>query len=87
MLPLEHSTIPSTFIKLTFQLRSLFCLFLSGRLRQILLYSSEKLIINTITNEPAHKILILMAYAQSHSLNMNAQLASRAIGFKVWSQP
>ena len=36
MLQGEHSAILSTFIKLP--LRSLFCLFLSGRLRQVLLY-------------------------------------------------
>ena len=38
MLPLEHSAILSTFIKLPFPLRPLFCLFLSGRLRQVLLF-------------------------------------------------
>ena len=34
----EHSTILSTFIKLPLSLRSLFCLFLSGRFTQVLLY-------------------------------------------------
>ena len=40
MLPREHSAILSTFIKLPFVFNTfyLFCLFLSGRLRQILLY-------------------------------------------------
>ena len=33
----EHSAISSTFIKLPPALRPLFCLFLSGRLRQVLL--------------------------------------------------
>ena len=40
--PREHSAILSTSIKqLLLSLRPLFCLFLSGRLRQILLYSLE----------------------------------------------
>ena len=34
---IAHSTIRSTFIKLPLSLRSLFCLTLSGRLRQVLL--------------------------------------------------
>ena len=41
MLQVEHSAILSTFIELPFwhfPLRHLFCLFLSGRLRQVLLY-------------------------------------------------
>ena len=38
MLQGEHSAILSTFNKLHLPLRSLFCLFLSGRLRQVLLY-------------------------------------------------
>ena len=36
-------------------LRSLFCLFLSGRLRQVLLYSKSS------NSEPAHEILVLIA--------------------------
>ena len=39
MLHLEHSAILSTFIKLPFVISTLFCLFLSGRLRQVLLYN------------------------------------------------
>ena len=38
MLQGEHSAILSTFIKLQFVIRSLFCLFLSGRFTQVLLY-------------------------------------------------
>ena len=38
MLPLEHSAILFTFIKLPFIIRFLFCLFLSGRFTQVLLY-------------------------------------------------
>ena len=34
---LEHSAILSTFIKLPFVIKIVFCLFLSGRLRQVLL--------------------------------------------------
>ena len=41
MLPLEHSAILSTFIKLPFVIKSLFCLFLSGRFTQVLLYCKE----------------------------------------------
>ena len=37
MLQGEHSAILSTFIKLPFSITTLFCLFLSGRLRQALL--------------------------------------------------
>ena len=36
MLPLEHSAILLTFIKLPLSLRSLFCLFLSGSFTQVL---------------------------------------------------
>ena len=38
--PREHSAILSTFIKLPFAIKTfyLFCLFLCGRLRQVLLY-------------------------------------------------
>ena len=38
MLPLEHSAILSTFIKLTFAIKTFFCLFLSDCLKQVLLY-------------------------------------------------
>ena len=38
----EHSAILSTFIKLPFVLRPLFCLFFSGSLRQVLLYLLEQ---------------------------------------------
>ena len=38
MLQGEHSAILSTFIKLPFIIKILLCLFLSGRLRQVLLY-------------------------------------------------
>ena len=38
MLQEEHSAILSTFIKLPFVIKFFFCLFLSGRLRQVLLY-------------------------------------------------
>ena len=38
MLQREHSAIFSTFIKLQLPLRPLFCLFLSGRFTQVLLY-------------------------------------------------
>ena len=37
MLQGEHSAILSTFIKLPFAIKTLFCLCLSGRLRQVLL--------------------------------------------------
>ena len=37
----EHSAILSTFIKLPFVLRSLFCLFLNGRFTQVLLYNNR----------------------------------------------
>ena len=37
--PKEHSAILLTFIKLPLSLKPLFCLFLSGRLRQVLLYA------------------------------------------------
>ena len=40
MLQLEHSAILLTFIKLPLSLRSLFCLFLSGRSRQVFLGSA-----------------------------------------------
>ena len=36
--PREHSAILSTFSKLPFSIKTFFCLFLSGRLRQVLLY-------------------------------------------------
>ena len=42
MLQGEHSAILSTFISLHFPLRPLFCLFLSGQLRQVLLYLNLK---------------------------------------------
>ena len=38
MLQLEHSAILSTFNRLPFFIKIFFCLFLSGRLRQVLLY-------------------------------------------------
>ena len=38
MLHWEHSAILSTFLKLPYVIRFLFCLFLSGRLRQVLLF-------------------------------------------------
>ena len=38
MLQREHSAILSTFIKLPLSLRPYFCLFLSGRFTQVLLY-------------------------------------------------
>ena len=38
MLQGEHSAIVSTFVKLPFAIKTLFCLFLSGGLRQDLLY-------------------------------------------------
>ena len=42
MLQAEHSAILSTFIELPFALRHLFCLFLSGRFTQVLLYSDPR---------------------------------------------
>ena len=39
---LEHSAILSNFIKLPFSLRPSFCLFLSGRLRQVLLFNYKR---------------------------------------------
>ena len=38
MLQAEHSALLLTFIKLPYSHNTLFCLFLSGRLRQVLLY-------------------------------------------------
>ena len=43
MLQEEHSAILSTFIKLPFIIRSLFCLFLSDRFTQVLLYKQPRL--------------------------------------------
>ena len=40
MLQQEHSAILLTFIKLPFVIEALFCLFLSGRFTQVLLYST-----------------------------------------------
>ena len=42
MLQGEHSAILSTFIKLPFVIRSLFCLFLRGHFTQVLLYNKQK---------------------------------------------
>ena len=42
MLQGEHSAILSTFIKLHLPFRSLFCLFLSGRFTQVLLYTKNE---------------------------------------------
>ena len=41
MLQGEHSAILSNFIKLLFVIKTFVCLYLSGRLRQILLYHAE----------------------------------------------
>ena len=38
MLQGEHSAMLSTFIKLPFVIKTIVCLFLSGRLRQVILY-------------------------------------------------
>ena len=61
MLQGEHSAIFLTFIKLPFVIKTLFCLFLSGRFTQVLLYGPrcEKNCLlgfanNTGTDQPAH---------------------------------
>ena len=48
MLQGEHSAILSTFIKLQFVIKIFFYLFLSGRLRQVLLYTPILASINKV---------------------------------------
>ena len=54
--PREQSAIFSTFIKLPFVFKTFFCLYLSGRLRQILLYYKHQLakMIGVILHDPVY---------------------------------
>ena len=55
---LEHSAILSTFIKLHLSLKPLFCLFLSGRLRRVLLYYICSKIFNLFLFLFSNKIVV-----------------------------
>ena len=82
MLHGEHSAILSTFIKLPFVFKILFCLFLSGHFRQVLLYNDYLFLKKSNychehdfyfmdLNATTHKIYSLVLYNAMLEVHMN----------------
>ena len=75
MLPLEHSAILSTFNKLPFVIKTLFCLFLSGHFTQVLMYCECLHVLLYIHWLPYAQLVHLetmsnVAAASSHSISI-----------------
>ena len=91
MLQREHFAELSTFIKLSFVIKSLFCIILSGSFTQVLLYSHYFIGHLEELFELALKIWVLIPLSSSEGFGKSVNMHRLARGFavcihKVWME-